>query len=234
MRWGVPPFFPTWGTPSFLIRDTHPSWWGTLILPKGGTPDGGYTHPSCWGRVPLSGPYGVNPPPPSGLDGGTPVRTGWGKSSTPIRTGWVISPSRIGWGYLLVRTGWGYLPYWDWMGFPPPLPGDTTAGRALATQQTVCLMRSRRRTFLFNTPVRTGWGKSSTPIRTGWVISPSRIGWGYLLVRTGWGYPPPPPLGLDGVPSPPPPHGDTGMPHAFTQEDFLVSVTFINKIIMAY
>ena len=77
------------------------------------------------------------PPPLWGLDGGTPsIGTGWGTSLSGLYCG---TPS--------IGTGWG-TPHQDWMGVPPP-SGGRTAQRAPATRRAVCLLPSRRRTFLF-------------------------------------------------------------------------------------
>ena len=43
----------------------------------------------------------------------------------------------------------GGTPCQDWMGVTP-LSGDRATERALATRRAVCLLRSSRRTFLFN------------------------------------------------------------------------------------
>ena len=53
----------------------------------------------------------------------------------------------MGWGYPQVPDGGGVAPSRSVWG--TPLPGDRTAEQTLATLRTVCLLRSRRRTFLF-------------------------------------------------------------------------------------
>ena len=110
----------------------------------GGTPSQVWT-----GEYPIPGLDGGYPIP--GLDGGVgvpPARTGW--STTPPGLDGV-SPTRTGWGTPLTRTGWGTLPLarngWGTLS-PPPL--DRAAKRALAMQWEVCLLHSRRRTFLSN------------------------------------------------------------------------------------
>ena len=79
--------------------------------------------------------------------GGTPHHDWMGYP--PIQT-WDGVPPDLRWGTpqkwdgvpQLSRPGMGYPPRPE-MGHPPP------AWRALATRRTVCLLRSRRRTFLF-------------------------------------------------------------------------------------
>ena len=102
--------------------------------------------PRCFPGVPqswLRGGYSLIGYPKPGQDGGLP------QVGVPLgRTG-VPSPSQV-------RLG--YSP-------PPPAgqdwgtPRDRTAERAIATRQVVCLLRSRRRTFLlisiFKNPVKT-------------------------------------------------------------------------------
>ena len=99
-------------------------------------PAGGY--PSCWG-VPLRGgtpprgyPTSGYPPSPSDMAGGYPCR------GVPHL------------GYPPVRPGWGYpcqgvSPCRTWPGGTPPQLIDGV----LDTPRSVCLLRSRRRTFLF-------------------------------------------------------------------------------------
>ena len=115
--------------------------------------------------------------PISDLDrGGTPsqVQTGEGypillMGGYPIKDqdggylGWVPTLSKIGWGTPPIQTwdggvppsrpGMGGTPIQDWMGYPPcpRLDGvfPPSAKQALATRQAVCLLHSRRRTFLF-------------------------------------------------------------------------------------
>ena len=109
-------------------------------------------------------------------EGGTPARSVWG---TPIGTGWGYPPSPVwtAWmGIPAIRTGWGYSHHLSGLdggtpplvgqdgvppldggtpspagqdGVPPPPQGDRTAQRVLATQGVVCLLRSRRISFLF-------------------------------------------------------------------------------------
>ena len=70
--------------------------------------------------------------------GGTPSPSlsGGGRGVTPARSG---RRSRFG--------GGGY-PHWDWIWSSPLPPG--AAERVLATRRAVCLLRLRRRTFLFH------------------------------------------------------------------------------------
>ena len=78
----------------------------------------------------LSGLEGGNPPPPLGLDGGTPLGTGQAYSHQDWRGS--PRPSAVDGGT-----------------HPPLPPRDRAAERVLATRRAVCLLRSRRRTFLF-------------------------------------------------------------------------------------
>ena len=91
-----------------------------------------------------------------------PARTGWGtlwpgqdgvtaqpeRMGYPLaRTGWEpLGQDRDGVHSLLVKTGWGTLGQ-DRDGVPLPI---RTAQHALAMRRAVCLLRSRRRTFLCN------------------------------------------------------------------------------------
>ena len=86
---------------------------------------------------------------PDWLTGGYPL-TSW-------CWGWVPHPSW--WGYPSSQeTGCG-APCQDWVGYPLPLSGldegtpcpsgDRAAESVLATRRALCLLRSRRRTFLF-------------------------------------------------------------------------------------
>ena len=107
------------------------TWGGTLTGPAGGGtlpggyPAGGDTLPGgvpCWG-VPC---WGV--PPQPGQDGGYPA------GGYPCRVPLQGTPP--------ARSGWG-VPCWGG-GYPV----RTTEG-VLTTRRAVCLLRSRRRTFLF-------------------------------------------------------------------------------------
>ena len=113
----------------------------TADLGGGGTPilpNGGQVHPSCWQGVPPNGQRGY-----------------------PAHPEWMGVPPGQGW--------MGYPPDWKWVPpsgldggippseldelvtpSPPPTPSeDRAAEQALATWQAVCLLRSRRITFLF-------------------------------------------------------------------------------------
>ena len=91
---GGAPILPSWS----------PSRWGYIILPNGGTRCG----------------YWMGVLPLSGLDGDTPVRTGWEYPPAPeIETRWGPIPSGLDWGTPLgpdglppspIRTGWGTQP----------------------------------------------------------------------------------------------------------------------------
>ena len=120
---------------TFLGVGDTPSqvWMGGGPIPGGGTPsqvwmrgypipglDGG-THPRCWVPHLRSGRGHT---PIQDLDRGVPR----------------VSPCQD-WGVPPSKTGWGTRP--------PSPSGDGSAKRALATRLTVCLLRSRRRTFFF-------------------------------------------------------------------------------------
>ena len=99
------------------------------------------------------------------------------QESTPLpRLGWGVPPVGTGWGTSQLgldgihptETGWGTPPsHRDWMGVPPlpigtgwgcpqlRLDGGTRSpplrlGDRAATRRAVCLLRSRRRTFLLS------------------------------------------------------------------------------------
>ena len=93
------------------------------------------------GGVPLS----VNRGTPSGPDGGYPHPSQWGvppgldEGTLLLELDRVPPPIGIRCGHPPpVRTGW----------YTPHQLGDRAAERALATRWAVCLLRSRRRTFL--------------------------------------------------------------------------------------
>ena len=115
------------GTPSQV-------WTGGVPHPRsgwGGTPScwQGVTHPrSGWGGCPILLTGGGYPIP--GLEGGYPHR----------RSGWGVPPLSAGWS----------TPIQDWIGYSLPLPPPPHRRRALAKRWAVCLLRSRRRTFLLN------------------------------------------------------------------------------------
>ena len=105
---------------------------------------------TAWWGIPLS------------QDGGTPSRK---QEVTPIQPGRGLPPSQNGDDYSFIEiphlAGWGYTsPPLDWMEVPllfgrmgdlPPIPpGDKAAKRILAMCRMVCLLRSRKRTFLLN------------------------------------------------------------------------------------
>ena len=116
-----------------LSRGYHSAWAGPMSLPRG------YPHPVPDGVEVLQ--PGQNRVPPSQLDGGTLIGTGWGIPSgldggTPIGTGWRKPP---------IWTGWGTSP-------PPHSPSpDRAPERVLATRRAVCLLHSRRKNFLLTT-----------------------------------------------------------------------------------
>ena len=105
---------------------------------------------STRGRYPSQVQMGV---PWPGPNGGYPSQVQmWG---TLARSGWgypMWGTSHLGWG-TTARSGWGYPPAWDGvplagMGYPPT-PGT---GQQIVhdTLRSICLLRSRRRTFSFS------------------------------------------------------------------------------------
>ena len=111
-----------------------------------------------------------------GPDGGTMVPCSFpGPFQGVPQSFWGVPPARPGWGIPPARTGmvypWpgqdgvpphhvrmGYPPWPDQDGVPPP-PQDRAAERALATRRAVCLLRSRRRTFLLSFAFAICYGK---------------------------------------------------------------------------
>ena len=95
----------------------------------------------------MGGPHDGVPPCPGmgyllpGQDRGYPMM---GYPSSPSRD-WVC-PSRSGWGYPPPFRDGVPLPQ-PGMGYPPPR--DRTPDRVPDTRRAVCLLRSRRSTFLF-------------------------------------------------------------------------------------
>ena len=92
---------------------------------------------------------GSGVPHPAWPGGGRyPIRPDGGEVPPSQDRGYPIQPNR---GYPH-QGGWGY-PRPGWMGVPPPPPSppteDRAAQRVLATRRAVCLLRSRRSTFLF-------------------------------------------------------------------------------------
>ena len=86
------------------------------------------------------------------MGGGPPSGRLWGRAMSIWLTG--------GYLHLADRTGWGTPlsgldgdtphPHQNWMGVAPTLQllGDRPAERGLAKRRAVCLMYSRRKTFL--------------------------------------------------------------------------------------
>ena len=136
---GVPPTIRTgWGTPPHPGLDGIPpprsGWWGVPRVPPHQQDWMGYPPPTGLDWVPPPGLDWV--PPHPGLDGGgyPPTnRTGWGTPPTN-RTGWGTPPPRSGW--------WG-VPRVT----PPPMRQCSITSTCYVAG--VCLLRSRRRTFLF-------------------------------------------------------------------------------------
>ena len=119
------------------VSNYHLGGGGTPILPTGGRASPsqvrtrGYLHPRSGRGTSIQGQdggyphdrseWGVPPASCSGVGVSNPLLPGWGYPSHPgPRSGW----------------GWGLLP-------------TEIAYHVLATRWTVCLLRSRRRTFLF-------------------------------------------------------------------------------------
>ena len=124
----------------------YPPWEGGSGYPPGGVPDqvpppGGSGYPP--GVPDWVPPRGVRAPPPLG---GYLTRYPRGVRVLPPPGGVWVPPPPLG-GYLT-----RYPPGGVWV--PPSprgggFPGRTTEG-VLTTRRAVCLLRSRRRTFLFN------------------------------------------------------------------------------------
>ena len=106
---------------------------------------GGYPHP-------VDGGYPIQPTGRTLTlpDGGIPILPNGGGVAPFFPTG----GTPLGWwtGWVLPLQNWmGYPPppNQDWMGVPPPSQSEERAAEwALATRWAVCLLRSRRRTFL--------------------------------------------------------------------------------------
>ena len=127
---------------------------GVPILPDGGNPilpDEGVTPSFLIKDYPHLVDFDWMGYPPLGLDGVPPlVGTGW-RYPSPNWDWMEVPPPHQDWlEYPLPHQDWVGVPHcWDWMGVPhPSLSGDRAAERALATRPAVCLLRSRRRTFL--------------------------------------------------------------------------------------
>ena len=149
-----------------------------LFTFRGGTPirlTGGYPHPVKGGEgvphladmgrghthladggVPASSAWQSKYPHPADLRGipiqlteGTPIQLTWG---VPLLLDWMgYNPPCQDWNGVTPHEDWMGVPpppHQDWMGVPHPL-GDRPAEWALATGRAVCLLRTRRRTFLW-------------------------------------------------------------------------------------
>ena len=129
------PLFANGGTLSFLIGVT-PS------FPMG------VSHPSQWEGVHWDTSH-------QGWMGVPSIKTGWGYLL--VRSGWgypsqdwirvhhgqdwmEVPPIRTGWGYPSIETGWG--------GTPSPIRRQSSIA-STSYEAAVCLLRSRRRTFMF-------------------------------------------------------------------------------------
>ena len=147
-NWGYP-HLGSWGYPILLNGGGG----GYHILSKRGVQNSsqwGYPHasPNRWGTpiLPMGGTLEL------GLDGGTPCQK------------WMwVPPLGLDWGSP-IRTGLWVPPGLDGVPLPPlgldegtpSLSGDRAAERAIVTRRAVCLLRSRRRTFLFYKSVPIG------------------------------------------------------------------------------
>ena len=128
-----------WHMSVCLSSPGYPCWGSTTV--RGSTP--------CWGY-----PYGGNPARSS--QWGTPSQV-----PPPVRTGWGVPhpyrgyPSQVWLGGTqggVPPAGMGYTPCQVWWGVPEvgyPSPLYRTTDGVLDTPRSVCLLRSRRRTFLF-------------------------------------------------------------------------------------
>ena len=123
-----------------------PTWRGYPIL---GLDSEGVPHPrSGWWGAPIPG-MDREVTPSQVWIGGTPIllmgvhpsktRMGGVPCSTPYQA-WMVYPP--------VQDWMRYPFIQDWMGYPPT-SGDRSAQQALARRWVVCLLRSRKRTFLF-------------------------------------------------------------------------------------
>ena len=120
-------------------------------LPGGGGrypipgPDWGVPHPRSGQVVPTPGLNEEVPRPRSQVwMGGMPIQDQNGGATPPVKTWWGYPPlSKTGWGTPCPRLD-GYPPVLRLDGVSPP-----SAKQALAMRRAVCLLRSRRRTFLF-------------------------------------------------------------------------------------
>ena len=123
-----------WGVPQSSLRQGGTPARSRQGVPQPG-PEGGTPIQPRTGGIPARSRQGV-PQATPGQGWGTPPRSRWGY---PI---WMGAP----WGthHLDMDLGWG-TPSPP----PPPPPVRTTEG-VLASRQSVCLLCSRSRTFLFN------------------------------------------------------------------------------------
>ena len=118
---------------------------------------GGVPHPDLDGGTPARSRKGVPwPGPDEGYTGECPHQ-GWGgvPQVTPIWT-WPGSPLpvQVQMGGTLTRDGVPWSPIRTWMGYPPiwTWTWDGVPEGVLAMRRSVCLLRSRRRSFLLHKP----------------------------------------------------------------------------------
>ena len=154
-----------WGTPHHQdLARVPPPWDGVPPTIKTWP---GYPHPGMgyppdlgWGTPhPLTIKTWLGYPPHPGMGYPPPSRLGQGSPPTPHPRPGMGYPPDLGWVPPTIKTWLGYPPHLgmgyshphprpEMMGYPPDLL-DRAALRALATRHLVCLLRSRRRTFLF-------------------------------------------------------------------------------------
>ena len=125
---------------------------GYPIPGPGGYPIPGLDRGRYLGYPPVKDWMGYPPPRPDLGWGWVPgvcpqSKIGWG-TTPPVQT-WDggYPQSKIGWGTPPSKIGWGTPPPGQRLDGVPPPP---SAKRALATRRAVCLLRSRRRTFLLS------------------------------------------------------------------------------------
>ena len=118
------------------------------IYPQRGTPSPSHNTSIHWSHILSGGTQCLVPCP---FLRGIPWNPQWGW--LPHRVPNSGYPSQVRMGYPQVRTGWGaprtypFLP--SQVGVGAPCMGDRAVERVLATRLAVCLLRSRRSTFLF-------------------------------------------------------------------------------------
>ena len=155
----LPPASEAWGKVLFSVCQFtprpggggYPIWLtvgGGLSHPRSGFGGGARSQVQTGGGVyPIPGLAGGEGTPSSGLDGGIPS-CWWGGTPFNIKMGGYPHPGldgvpphpRLDGVPPTSKAGWSN---------PPPSSEDRSAQRALAMWRAVCLLRSRRRTFLW-------------------------------------------------------------------------------------